>query len=655
MKFHGVDQPTSNMSDQVEIYKKFIKNYCIALVPLSLFGLYSFNDQFSIFYTLYLIVWGILLKNYWFNFKLPSITNVDHNSRKITNKKVFFKNLVIIPMILVALLVGQIFTLFLEVVLTQVIQIDSFVLKTVISLVPTILTTVLVKLTTIIFDKAIDPKIDYIITIWSSFTPLLLTLFVYLPLGYQLNFNDHLLNIQNRVQKSYLYNNNMKIITNDFKINEQRFIDQYKYFIITNQIVSLALENLLPKILNKNLKHIEPLDLNLGYLKYIMNFGFIVVFSNIWSLSPAISMLFILINFYIDGYKIKKGKVVNNPSNDFNFLVKTMYKIVTLFTVLSSIVQPALILMYRYSNIPGVGLADNNSNNWFKTSPVNINYSLVVAVAFGVEHLCFGLDKVTKKLSITKLSKVTNTKLMEDSENVQPQEAFDGTAVTSSYKPKQPETDDMNQSMTEIRKPLVEAKEHPVEATRPVAENSPVNNNEAHTPVTTQQSPEKTIKPMKYDNVIPGDILADVTGDDPDLSNGATLPDVLPISTATKKPGLSTNEPMQPTSVVEPHVSTQHKDSDCKHPVLNDIVPQTSPAKAADAALNHPTQATVRQHTHTKKNMGIEQPKQNTSYNISSKVISEPARSLRKKHSHESMFSKIKDKKKKKKMFGLKI
>lgn len=635
------------MSDQVKIYTQFIKNYCIALVPLSLFGLYSFNDQFSIFYTLYLIVWGLLLKNYWFNFKLPSITHVDHNSRKIANKKVFFKNLVIIPIILVALLVGQVVTLFIEVVLTQIIQIDSFVLKTVISLVPTILTTVLVKLITFIFDKAIDPKINYIITIWTSFTPLLLTLFVYLPLGYKLNFNDHLLNIQDRVQRSYLYSNNMKIITNDFKINEQRFIDQYKYFIITNQIVSLALENILPKVLNKDLKYIEPLDLNLGYLKYIMNFGFIVVFSNIWSLSPAISMLFILINFYIDGFKIKKGKVVNNPSHDFNSLVKTMYQIVTLFTVLSSIVQPALILMYRYSNIPGVGLAVNDSSNWFKSSPVNIDYSLVIAVAFGIEHLCFGLDKIIKKLSITKLSKVANTKPVEVEEKVQPQEISNDTAVTSSYKPKEFENNDE-------KEPVVETKEPQVEVTKPVVEKTPANNNEAPKPVTIQQNNKKPIQPMKYDNAIPGDILADVTGDDPDLSNGATLPDVLPISAAAKKPVLAAKEPIQtPAPVVEP---TVHKDSDHKHPVLKDAVPEISPAMAADAALNHPTQATVRQHSHTRKNLGTEQPKQHTSNVINSKVVkSEPARSLRKKHSHESMFSKIKDKKKKKKIFGLKI
>lgn len=629
------------MTDQVKIYTQFITNYCIALVPLSLFGLYSFNDQFSIFYTLYLILWGILVKNYWFNFKLPSITQVDHNPRKITNKRVFFKNIIITPIILVALLVGQVFTLLLEVVLTQVIQIDSFVLKTIISLVPTILTTLLVKLTTFIFDKTIDPKIDYIITIWTSFTPLLLTLFVYLPLGYKLNFNNHLLSIQDRVQRSYLYNNNMKIITNDFKINQQRFIDQYKYFIITNQVVSLALENILPKVLNKNFNYIEPLDLNLGYLKYIMNFGFIVVFSNIWSLSPLISMLFILVNFYIDGIKIKKGKINNIHSNDFNSLVKTMYQIVTLFTVLSSIVQPALILMYRYSKIPGVGLANNDSSNWFKSSPVNMDYSLIIAVAFGIEHLCFGLDKVIKKLSITKLSKTTNTKPVEVEDKVQHQ-ASDDSAMTTSYKPREPETNVEEE-------PEVEVKE-------PVPEKSPVvSANEESKPVTTQTNNNKPVQPIKYDNVIPGDILADVTGDDADLSNGATLPDVLPISETAKKTSLPTKQPTISSSE-KPKVSPIHKDNDHKHPVLKNDVPEVSPAMAADAALKHTTQTTVRQHNHTEKNLGTEQPKQYENNVISSKVMKQdPAKSLRKKHSDESIFSKIKDKKKKKKIFGLKI
>ena len=634
------------MSNQVNIYNQFVRNYSIALIPLSLFGIFLAKDQFNIFYTSYLILWGILVKNYWFNFKLPSLANVNHQVRKINDKKSYFKNITIIPIILVVLLIGQLFTLFLEVVLTQIIEVDSFVTKTAISLVPTILTTVLVKIITFIFDKTIDPKINYIITIWTSFTPLLLTLFIYLPFGYKLNFDGHLLNIKNKVENSYFYKDNMNIITNDFKINQLRFMDQYKYFIITNQLVALALENILPKILNKDLKYIEPLDLSLGYLRYIMNFGFVVVFSNIWSISPIISLLFTLINLYIDQYKIKKGKVTNNYNNEFNVLVKTMYQIMNLFTVLSSLVQPALIVMYRYSSIPDVGLTLNNSDNWFKSSPVNFDYSLVIAIAFSIEHLCFGLDKIIKKLCITKLFKKSNTKPTEVEQDVDKNEQKNDTAKSTSFEPKQTETKTVVETVPaaekDTPKPIPDVAKDP-KITEPTAEVA---------------SEIKSIKTIKHENIIPGDILADVTGEDSDLSNGATLPDLLPISKSSiKEKELVTEKPAKIPSTVESQSPSLIKtDASHKHPVLNNYVPETSPSLAADAALKQPIQGVVKETKDISKTLGDKNEVQKGKNVITTAVKRvEPSKSLKKRISSESVVSKLKDKKKKKKIFGLKI
>ena len=634
------------MSNQVNIYNQFVRNYSIALIPLSLFGIFLAKDQFNIFYTSYLILWGILVKNYWFNFKLPSLANVNHQVRKINDKKSYFKNITIIPIILVVLLIGQLFTLFLEVVLTQIIEVDSFVTKTAISLVPTILTTVLVKIITFIFDKTIDPKINYIITIWTSFTPLLLTLFIYLPFGYKLNFDGHLLNIKNKVENSYFYKDNMNIITNDFKINQLRFMDQYKYFIITNQLVALALESILPKILNKDLKYIEPLDLSLGYLRYIMNFGFVVVFSNIWSISPIISLLFTLINLYIDQYKIKKGKVTNNYNNEFNVLVKTMYQIMNLFTVLSSLVQPALIVMYRYSSIPDVGLTLNNSDNWFKSSPVNFDYSLVIAIAFSIEHLCFGLDKIIKKLCITKLFKKSNTKPTEVEQDVDKNEQKNDTAKSTSFEPKQTETKTVVETVPaaekDTPKPIPDVAKDP-KITEPTAEVA---------------SKIKSIKTIKHENIIPGDILADVTGEDSDLSNGATLPDLLPISKSSiKEKELVTEKPAKIPSTVESQSPSLIKtDASHKHPVLNNYVPETSPSLAADAALKQPIQGVVKETKDISKTLGDKNEVQKGKNVITTAVKRvEPSKSLKKRISSESVVSKLKDKKKKKKIFGLKI
>ncbi|OBA25028.1 hypothetical protein HANVADRAFT_90951 [Hanseniaspora valbyensis NRRL Y-1626] len=416
------------------------------------------------------------------------------------------------------------------------------------SLIPTILTTVLVKVSTLIFDKTIDIRSNYIITIWSSYAPLLITLFVYLPLGYKLNYNNNLDNIFEKVKN---YHANWSTITSDYKINQLRFMDQFRYFMITNQVVALGLDNLLPKVLNKDLKYIEPLNLKLGYLKYLLNFGFLVIFSNMWSLAPLISLVFVLINYYIDSYKIKKGKYV--VDDDIN-----IGQLMVIFNWLASIVQPALILMYRNSSLPKVGVSSFDKS-WFTKSPVAVDKSYVLAGAFLIEHFNIGLDRVFGNLSLQKFAKeiklenksrnikvetiedeqelpVKEEKINDKSATVGKTTGFNKNAVVSEGEQQHNnvvrKSAQVNVPINRGEKIQPQQKENYISSSRPAAPiNVPVEDSSIETPSSegTAETPSKQSERTR-NGIDNGAINNNDDDGDDDMSVGATLPKVIPTS-----------------------------------------------------------------------------------------------------------------------------
>ncbi|KAL6927298.1 hypothetical protein ACO0SA_003596 [Hanseniaspora valbyensis] len=552
----------TNNSIKLELYTTFIKTYIVALIPLSIFGSWLVTDQFSIWYTIYLLIWGLLFKNYWVHYKSKKILSKKYKQNISTtsssssvfvseNRFKFIKNVTLIPIILAILLIGQISTFCLEILITQLSVIENNYLKMALSLIPTILTTVLVKIATLIFDKTIDIRSNYIITIWSSYAPLLITLFVYLPLGYKLNYNNNLDNIFEKVKN---YHANWSTITSDYKINQLRFMDQFKYFMITNQVVALGLDNLLPRVLNKDLKYIEPLNLKLGYLKYLLNFGFLVIFSNMWSLAPLISLVFVLINYYIDSYKIRKGKYV--VDDDIN-----IGQLMVIFNWLASIVQPALILMYRNSSLPNVGVSSFDKS-WFTKSPVAVDKSYVLAGAFLIEHFNIGLDRVFGKLSLQKLAKEfklenksRNIKVetIEDEEElpVKEEKSNDKSATvgkTTGFNKNAVASEEEQHHNNVVRKSAQanvpinrgekiqpKQKENYISSSRPAAPISiPVENSSIENPSSagTAETPSKQSERARngiVNGAINNNNNDDDDGDD-DLSVGATLPKVIPTS-----------------------------------------------------------------------------------------------------------------------------
>lgn len=682
----------SNTNAKLELYTTFIKVYIVALIPLSLYGSWLIKDQFSIWYTIYLLLWGLIFKNYWVHYKSKKILGKSYGSTvapafDVQDRRKFIKKVVLIPAILIVLLLGQFSTFCLEILITQLAVIENTYLKMILSLIPTILTAVLVKIFTLIFVKAIGIRSNYIIIIWTSYVPLFITLFVYIPLGYKLNYNNHLSTIFNRVHS---FHSNWTTITSGYKINQFRFMDQFKYFIITNQVVLIAVNNVLPKVLNKDVKFIQPLNLRNGYLKYLLNLGFLIIFSNVWSLAPLISLVFVLINYYIDSYKIKKGKFIIDEDLD-------MDKILTTFNWLASLVQPALIFMYRDTMLPGVGTSSSDSL-WFSKSPLAVDKSFVLAGTFIIEHLAFGLDKVLSKLTLQKYNKEfkSEQKQFIKREPIEEKVVVNAVGHSTGFKSKPLETEDPLPKKSAIHSAPVVAKETSLEN---VSRNASVSEpapevNEAVKPIIPDEN-----SVINDPSIIKDSSAISQESDDHskvDLSVGATLPELIPTSTnydfrhglnqkkeeppstgstasaASHLPIVNSQLPAKKehslnTEGKKPHVGSVAKNK--VEPVSAPI--EVTPIKSSKSMNKKPSQLHHRHHHHssapqqkaTDKPATLSAQAASASLNRGIKGIEKDLDlpSIKHRKSNETILSRVslvksdKGKKKKKKLFGIKI
>jgi len=140
------------------------------------------------------------------------------------------------------------------------------------------------------------------------------------------------------------------------------------------------------------------------------------------------------------------------------------------------------------------------------------------------------------------------------------------------------------------------------------------------------------------------------------LKENATTKDFLSNENKVIKELVTENPAKIPLTVESQSPSLIKTDASHKHPVLNNYVPETSPSLAADAALKQPIQGVVKEIKNTSKTLGDKHEVQKGKNVITTAVKRvEPSKSLKKRISSESVVSKLKDKKKKKKIFGLKI
>ena len=354
---------------EVSLYLAFFKYYNHFLGYLSIFGVtvnfFSGSEawQFNKLYSIVCICWSIAFVTSWLyhteptyavdfaRFQNQQLKRVNGDSSSETT--VLLKKLGFIPAAVLfggLLLLWQLLCFFVEIFFTQV---YDGPLKMILSLVPTVMFSGFNAGLTFVYNKFfVDPYVKYersvnptkskfeknfVLKAIAGYAPLLITLFLYYPFGYM--FTPE--------RREILAWSRLPLISGDFIVNVNRHQKQFFYFIVTNQAVLLALDNLVPLILQrvmtrfvtsdsdkenvvkvqkaiKDSKYPEnlalwetvkdyesapimtPFDVDSNYQNLLLEFGYLTMFSAIWPLAPLITYLINFIILKINIWRITK-------------------------------------------------------------------------------------------------------------------------------------------------------------------------------------------------------------------------------------------------------------------------------------------------------------------------------------------------------------
>ncbi|SCU94435.1 LANO_0E06766g1_1 [Lachancea nothofagi CBS 11611] len=444
-------------SPEIGMYFAFLKYYTRWLMILAVVGLaFRFFDsqssawEFNFSYTILVALWAIAFVASWkdkFRSKygaqlqyVPSLAQL-----KPTTRLVFVKKMCFMPIALqfAACLVSFQFVCFLlEIFITQIYQGP---LSNILALIPTGLMAVYVPILTMFYDFVLDKLIawekpadpvqsklekKFVLTFLTSYMPLFITLFVYLPLG-------HHINAQLEVLARFCAQYHIPVLKSDFKVNTGRYQNQYFFFMVTGQIIALLVENVLPLALNKLLPKLKGLDkpssavkqaemkvskeypedveiwrqacqsnssawgefdVNTQTHKLIIQFGYVTMFSCIWPLAALCCVFFNLICMKLEIWRCLNKCVIkrlpNTESSGLSSQSLSQNKAISFWDVvlniilwISTLVSPALVTMYRGPAGGGLTMVLEKRELWHLQSVVHLDWKLVLISAFVFEHL----------------------------------------------------------------------------------------------------------------------------------------------------------------------------------------------------------------------------------------------------------------------------
>lgn len=479
------------------LYFAYFRRYIIWLIPLSVIGAFSglirpsTPWEFNIPYTFALIAWGLLFTCSWvyrdhayFGGKFGKVQNRLETSEKKFSKPsvVLCKKLCFVPVavvFVVSLVSFQFFCFFIEIYATQF---YSGPLKSIFSLVPTVLICSFIPALTLIYNKLFVDKLvawedgpdperskvekNFVLTFFTSYMPLFITLFFYLPLGYKVTPELRAIIAEWGFRLSIPIGNvsfrtDPSPANSDFIVDVKRYRNQFFYFIVTNQVIAVTTENLLPiviskllpllknkkakaederlnEVLSSTVKSYFPRELSLwkkvnsyhnstygefdvdeNFKKLVIQFGYLVIFSIIWPLAPLICFAFDFLIFKVDLWRaLKKCKPSSKPEdiqvNETNFNAVPVSadpwnRILELIACLGGTTCPVLLLMYRYCGLPGVGLPTKLEKRdlWYKHSPMPYSWTTFLLIALLSEHLALIAYAYLKKLFLVSGEKQT--------------------------------------------------------------------------------------------------------------------------------------------------------------------------------------------------------------------------------------------------------
>ncbi|KAH3660321.1 hypothetical protein OGAPHI_006907 [Ogataea philodendri] len=424
----------------------------IGLVCNSFFGRYS-----KVFTVLNLLV-SLFFYLDWFakerydsrNWKLTNVSLLEtaRPDGKVKPHQVLLRKFLFIPIAIGAgltLIFYQLSCFGIEILLTELYQGP---LKSYLSLVPTILICSIVPIVTAIYTAVVNSYLSFennatrishrksflvkifVFNFLASYMALFITSFIYLPFGYKLNsYLPHIDSYAEKVSSYRTYIPRIPLLQSDYEINKLRLNSQYNYFILTNQIVGLLLEFVLPLVLGKifalpkvksltgpaklleikltdppqekeyldsvrKLVELPEFSVDDEFRQLVIQFGFLALFGPVSSLGPVISLVIELIQSKADYFKLLKLTRPPVPERTENVYPWTAFlKVLVLVGTVSS---SAITLMYNGGDIVASVSQSSVKTNWYLILPF-----IVVGVLFVQTVSFFGEAIISEYFSET--------------------------------------------------------------------------------------------------------------------------------------------------------------------------------------------------------------------------------------------------------------
>ncbi|CDK25813.1 unnamed protein product [Kuraishia capsulata CBS 1993] len=448
-----------NFGSKYAFYFGFLTHYLKWLMVFSLVGVISniFFGRFSKVYAVFNIAFAVSFYLFW-KVKQTSLArewgveNVGvveisraSNASPDPEYKTLFKAFLFTPVALTSaltLFAYQMGCFFIEIFLTELYDGPG---KGLLALVPTILLSIIVPIVTIVYTKVVNKYLNFeshqkkstfhfsyiiklfVINFLTSYMALIITAFIYLPFGYQVN--PYLTHLGNHVH-NYV-SPRISVRQENYEINKLRLNNQYQFFVVTNQVVGCGLEFVLPVVLKKvfalpfvksltgankveepvhkddeneaelleyvrNTLALPPLDINDEYRQLVLQFGFLALFGPIWSIGPLVSTIINIIQYKLDYLKLLGS--VRTPIPDRADGIYPWDGILKFLISVGSIVSVAITLLYNHEIVSSASRPGSSSKWWF-----------VAGVSLVVEHIVSFVISTGEKVISTYLTQGSST------------------------------------------------------------------------------------------------------------------------------------------------------------------------------------------------------------------------------------------------------
>ncbi|CAK9435556.1 uncharacterized protein LODBEIA_P02830 [Lodderomyces beijingensis] len=360
------------------------------------------------------------------------------------------KELLFVPvaLVFVAVLVSyQLGCFFIEIFLTDIYDGPG---KQFLTLLPTILISVFVPVLTIVYDIVTKIVIkfeghdnefsrnnsvlvkQFVLNFLTSYGPLLITSFLYLPFAHLVgpHLGDLRSTISSIAGENRFYTKYLTKLKSqkDFQINQGRLDAQFFYFIVTNQIIQIVLKYVLPLVINKVLKLVETniqkkpqlqvdgdnpkeaiwlhnvraslalpqYDVDNDFRSLVLQFGYLIMFGPVWPLAPLASLVFDVIIFKLDNFKLLSGKYFKPPIPKRVDSIHPWNWALFLLTWLGSVISPVVTAFYRHGTAPPKSMGQFAFDN----ASVHISSTaFLVLIMFFTEHVFLIMSYLLYKFS----------------------------------------------------------------------------------------------------------------------------------------------------------------------------------------------------------------------------------------------------------------